>query len=208
MIWTFTGSSFPIPGRSRASFFFRAGGVVAPHRKSHEFFTDPNFTGTEEEKYRPIPKRRRDDLANAGPEKASAPVSSETGSQRRKSAGAVVAALLVGALLGYAVRGLVPAAGAAKRHDPELTLELFSAGPQLLVHWNPKSWEVDRARSAQMIVESAGTAKPVPLALSPRDLFTGYMRLPLPSADTTVTLRLLEDDGHTEQQQRDWVPGQ
>lgn len=194
-------------GVPRASFFFRAGGVVAPHRKSHEFFTDPNFTGTEEEKYRPISKRRRGDLANAVPENAALlPAAAETGSQRRTLAGAVIASLLVGALMGYAVRGLMTPVAAVKPHDPELALELFSAGRQLLVHWNARSWEVDHARSGQLIVESAGIAKPVPL--TSRELFTGYTRLPLPSADTTVTLRLLEDDGHTEQQQRYWVPGQ
>ncbi len=186
-------------GVPRASFFFRTGGAVAPHRKGHEFFTDPSFTETEEEKYRPIQKRRRDDLAKPEP-----PAPAED--RRRTLGGAVIASLLVGALLGYAVRSLVTPGGAAKPHGPELTLEVFSAGPQLLVHWNARSWEVDHARSGQLIVHSAGIAKPVPL--TSRDLFTGYTRLPLPSADTTVTLRVLEDDGHTEQQQRYWVPGQ
>ncbi len=200
-------------GVPRASFFFRAGGVVAPHRKSHEFFTDPNFTGTEEDtgtkedKYRPVLKRRREDLASAGPGNAAGLQSpAETASRGRTLAGAVIASLLAGALLGYAVRGFVKPAVAVKRHDPELALEVFTAKPQLLVHWNARSWEVDHARSGQLIVESAGTAKPV--LLTSRDLFTGYTRLPLPSADTTVTLRLLEEDGHTEQQQRYWVPGQ
>ena len=204
-------------GVPTASFFFRGDGGVAPHRRGHEFFTDPNFTDVAEEekaaaaaeivapgKYKPIRKERRTGVtAPVQESEAEAPRSREV--EWRVVTAIVVASLLVGALLGYALRGLWKTGEMVKPQNPGLTLEVFDAGPELLVHWNAKSWEVDHARRAEMVVESGGVERP--MALTTRDLVTGYLRVLPPEGDTTVTLRVFEDDGHTEEQQRFWIPG-
>lgn len=192
-------------GPTRAGFFFWAGGNVQAHDPQSDFYADAHLSAAQlqaesaasSEKYQPIARERRDRLAASLPEIAGDPVRLPRTLRLPWVAALMLASALAGGLLIYSVRDFWQPSMTVKGHDPDMNLEIFNAGPTLLIHWNSKSVEVQNASRGELMIRDGNTEQMYPLDLPYLQL--GYLRYKAVGSNFTATLRVYGQDGHVEQ---------
>jgi len=107
----------------------------------------------------------------------------------------MIAGLLLGGVLGYWFFGNHQPV-AAKAPGPDLGLEMFNTGKEVLIHWDAKSPLVLNARTAELRIHDSGMVQTLLLDLS--GLSKGYYRYQPTSSDVQATLIVTENDGHAE----------
>jgi hypothetical protein len=108
----------------------------------------------------------------------------------------MIVGLVLGGVLGYWFFGNHQQV-AAKAPGPDLALEMFNTGKEVLIHWDAKSPLVLNARTAELRIHDSGMVQTLLLDLS--GLSRGYYRYQPTSSDVQTTLIVTENDGHTEQ---------
>jgi hypothetical protein len=108
----------------------------------------------------------------------------------------MIAGLVLGGVLGYWFFGNHQSV-AAKAPGPDLGLEMFNTGKEVLIHWDAKSPLVLNARVAELRIHDSGMVQTLLLDLS--GLSRGYYRYQPTSSDIQTTLVVTENDGRTEQ---------
>ncbi len=193
-------------GTTRAGFFFRAGGRIAPHDPQSDFFADghaptappaPDEAGAATgERYQPVARKRADDGATGLPVEIPAERPRESYKLTSNRGAALLALFLaLGAGLGYYLHDYLQPSVAVKGHDPDVDLEVFPAGSELLVHWNARSRDVEDARHGELTLRDGNQVSSFPLdaALLQR----GFLRYSPRGRNVSATLKLIGQDGTT-----------
>ncbi len=108
----------------------------------------------------------------------------------------MIAGLVLGGVLGYWFFGNHQPV-AAKAPGPDLGLEMFNTGKEVLIHWDAKSPLILNARAAELRIHDSGMVQTLLLDLS--GLSRGYYRYQPTSSDVQTTLIVTENDGRAEQ---------
>lgn len=190
-----------------ATFFFRNSGIVSAHHFAHEFYAEPHLEGVRSlepaaPELSPVAEETRQPPSGASGSRPGARLNAPLWTQFLALG---VAAAILGAGSMYYLRDFVSPAARAPNRSPELTLEVFPAGEELLIHWNAKSPEVRNAKSAELIIhDGPGTQAS---QLDSNSLSKGYLRFKPKTGEVEVALRLANRDGSVEQEKAFWVRG-
>jgi hypothetical protein len=202
---------------TRATFLYRTGGQLQPHNPREEFFVDPQSAAdapttdtieppptppSAERRYQPISRERRLQMAQST-NSIFVPPPQEV----RPDPALDWRSLLVGALIGLAVGGgatyyfsdyWIPN-GQVKGHDPDINLELFAAGSDLLVHWNAKAVEIRSASRGELRIRDILGERVQNLDRAA--LTRGYLRIGATEAPVAVVMSVIQQNGVTERSQ-------
>ena len=179
---------------TRATFIFRTGSGIYPHRPEHEFYTDavPTVQAAQDtlpqtEKYRPVERR-------ATVRSESHPVPDNRRVSISLAAFLITVSMLIGAGGTYGLIALGKRAAAA-RTEP-VNLEIFSSATGALVHWNAFASEIQNANRGDLLIREGYDKKNYVLtsALLKRGFITYNSR----TRDISATLTVIAQNGRVQ----------
>lgn len=196
---------------TRAAYFFRAGGEIAPHQEWHRFYLKsgggverPTLaaageTPRPEEKYQPIPKERRGELVTGIEAITGVAGKTQTDVPKRVGMPALALLMAIAAITGASAAywwmslGHVQKAPAPGR---EPSLEVFQVGNEFLIHWNAKYFEGEKPPSVELAIADRGRVRHV--SIDESTLRGGYLVYKSLSRELQVNMTVTRGDGRAE----------